>query len=440
MNREKLLKEAARFNLNLIGFLPSPNYYSEIKFYENKGWICLQTSEELAFSEFEINPESLERVVEEILIKIGKGEVKEEVLKKIWEEIERSKIIFEGKAKEIIEKWSGTRGSYYYYVVEDKTLRHISNYSIYTTSTKELTGRKAEIKRYIVPMNTFNKTVLEFSFSNSGYLYITNIRTRESINEEEIATNYSFEIKDKSFESMVILFKKSFLKMVEEVRNYSIQLNFEICFFGKARRVNEAFKNPQLLFVSLMALPSDESRKMSLNNVMRWIYQLWVLDLICESLECESFEKGYWRIEQGKPYPTCILNTPKGNFSIWFEPQIGEMEHLKKIFTRKREFVRPDLIICKGEYEDLSKVPSIDLLIECKHDEPSKWEKEVVDQLISYKEYFKPKVCMLVSFYEVPSYLKKELISNGVSVKDKLSIDALTEINGFRNEIKYILS
>jgi hypothetical protein len=436
MNKEKLLDEASRFNLNLVGFLPWPEYYSRIYFYENKGHIHLQTPEEIAYSEFEITPESLEKVVEEVSIKIGKAEAKEEILKKIWEEIEKSQVIFKGEAKEIIEEWSGTRSSNYYYVVEDKILRHISNYSIYTTSSKELTGRKAEIKRYIIPMDVFNKTIFEFSFSNSGILSVRDIKTRRWVEEKEVATNYSFEVEDKILESMIIYFRKSFLKMVEEVKNYSAQLDFKIYFFGKARRVEEAFTNPQLLFVSLMALPSDNSRKMSLNNVMKWIHQLWVLKLICEGLECKSFEKGYWAIEQGKPNPVCILNTPKGNFSIWFEPQIGEMEHWRKMFTGKREFVRPDLIVCKGKHEDLSKVPSIDLLIECKHEEPSEWEKEAVKQLTSYKEYFKPKVCMLVSFYEVPSYLKNELISKGISVRDKLSIDAASEINSFKNEIK----
>jgi len=433
MNKNELLNKAHKFNLNLVGFLPWTEYYSKIYFNENKGHISLQTPEESIETEFEISPESLERSVEEVLIKIGKAGVREEVINNIWEQIEKSEIIFKGEAKEIIEEWCGTRNSKYYYVVEDKILKHISNYSVYTTPTKELVGRKIKIKRYIVPTHVFDKTIFEFSFSKS-VLSIKNIRTNEPIKKEEISINYNFEIKSEILKNMINDFKKDFIKMVEEVNNYSTQLNFKISFSGKAERTQEVFKDPQLLFISSMVLPSDKSRIRSLKMVMKWIYQIWVLKLVCEGLGCKNFE-GDWTTEQGKPYPVIILNTHKNSFSIWLEPQYKEAGHMERFVTgrEEREPVRPNLIICKGKYEDLKEVLGIDLLVEC---EPSKWKKERIKQLVSYKEKFKPKFFMLVSFYEVPHFLKSELTSRGVVVKDKLNIDASDEINTFKNEIK----
>jgi hypothetical protein len=234
--------------------------------------------------------------------------------------------------------------------------------------------------------------------------------------------------------------------MIESLWSFTREKNFETYFFGRAKRIEEALRDPREFFVSCMSMPSNKSRIRSIGGVTKWIHQLWVLKLVCEALEIRKFkkfyptqDKAYWRVEQGKPYPIFIMDTPYGSFTAWYEAQMQETAHLKSLVTGKREWVRADIVVCKGEYERLTDVARIDLLIECKEKEFVFWQDDIRKQMSFYATNFNPKTCMVVSSFEIPPHIKNLLTSAGIVVCDRIEKVPSAKAK-FKEEVKKCLT
>mgnify|MGYP001770767457 FL=1 len=324
------------------------------------------------------------------------------------------------------EDYRGTRGGTYYYVVEDRAFRHISKYAAGKSEDED-------VVYWEVPVRELKgKPILMISFSNSGYGFASEHAIEDFVegrygalpdfdksrwhgNIVELARRYPdrfFELEDPEFESMVEEYRNLFAKMVEDVMGYSRSLGFTISFVGHAARTEEAFSGvPTAPLYACASVPGGRERSMCLDAVDKWIYQIWTLKLAHEALDARGiarriFGEAYWLIEQGSPWPTSVFETPRGPFTAWLEFQFGEEAHLLGRLTGRREHVRPDIVVVKGAHESTRDVRSIDLLIECKHNEPRSWEKDVETQLPSYIVKFRPHVFILASLKRLPESMR----------------------------------
>jgi len=226
-------------------------------------------------------------------------------------------------------------------------------------------------------------------------------------------------------------FEQLFIPIIEEIKEYEKLMNFEIWFMGRQKRLEEAFRDFKSYYYTFMSLPKDTSRIKSLKVIRRWIYQLWILKLLCEVIEVYKFkehERGneppFWWIEQGSDVSTCVAESPYGDITFWLEFQPNKIAHMIGIFSEKRIPIRPDIVIAKGYFkrtEDfINSGNSIDIIIECKEDPFDAWKKEIETQIFPYIELFKPRKFIIASLEPVPEATKEHLKTYGIEIIDNL--------------------
>lgn len=338
----------------------------------------------------------------------------------------------------------GTRGGPYAYVVEGNELVHVSEYAI-----RKLSSKYEDEVIYEVPMSKVTGKVLYcFDFSRSGgeFLYKCKIEDFEDGHPKRYEYfellgkriheihNLKFRVKDPVLASLLTQFEQLFIPLIREIKEYEKIQNFKISFMGHQVRLENAFRNPEVYYFTFMSLPKDRSRIKSLKVTRRWLYQLWVLKLLCEVLKVSKFKgheyegKPYWWVEQGSDLSTGIAETPFGDITFWLEFQPDKGAHMVGMFVGKRVPIRPDIVVVKGHFERTkdfvdSKKP-INLIIECKEDPFDKWMNEINSQILSYQETFKPNNFIIVSLEPVPDATKRYLESQGIKVVDNLKPDS----------------
>ena len=224
------------------------------------------------------------------------------------------------------EKGRGTSGGPYFYVVEGNTLVHISEYAIRTYESKD------EVVYEVPKSKVAEKVVYCFDFSRKRGALLGKCRIEDFEDGRPKKFEY-YEILEKgideirnlrfqvgSYKLMYLLtqFEDKFIPMIYEIKEYEKTLNFKISFRGHQERLKDAFKSPDIYYFTFMSLPKDDRRIKSLKVTRRWIYQIWVLKLLCNALRVSKFKgyeyegKPYWRIEQVSEFSTAIGETPYG--------------------------------------------------------------------------------------------------------------------------------
>ena len=332
----------------------------------------------------------------------------------------------------------GTRGGRYVYVVEGNKLIHINEYAIRIYEYRD-------ILIYEVPKNKLmEKTIYCFGFLRSGNAFL--IKCKIDDFEDGYPKNYEYfsmlkdklhelqnleyHIKDSKLISLLIQFEQLFIPMIKEIKVYEKVMNFEIRFMGRQRRLEEAFRDFKSYYYTFMSLPKDTSRIKSLKVIRRWIYQLWILKLLCEAIEVYKFKEhksdrsSFWWIEQGSDVSTCVAESSYGDITFWLEFQPNKIAHMIGIFSEKRIPIRPDIVIAKGYFkrtEDfINSGNSIDIIIECKEDPFDAWKKEIETQIFPYIELFKPRKFIIASLEPVPEATKEHLKAYGIEIIDNL--------------------
>ena len=361
--------------------------------------------------------------------------------------VESSKIV------RVVEKrGKGTRGGPYVYVVEGNELVHISAYAIRTLQSKY----RNEIVYEIPVEKVKEKIIYYFDFWSSGEAFLCKCRIGDFQDGRKTYEYYEslhkkfheirglrFRIKDPSLAELISEFNQFFIQMINEIRKYGKEMGFEFYFMRHSARLRDAFEDPELYYFTFMSLPSDRSRIRSLKNTRKWIYELWVLKLVCECLQVSKFSyhlyggKPFWWIEQGSDFSTCIGETPFGELTFWLEFQPGRGEHMMGMFVGKRVAVRPDIVIVRGRFERtkdfIDTRKPIDVLIECKEDPYDRWKGKIESQILQYKKNFRPKLLIVASLKSIPANVKRHLQSSGIEVVDDLSpggksVDALCNL------------
>lgn len=332
------------------------------------------------------------------------------------------------------EVGKGTRGGPYVYVVEGDELVHISEYAV-----KKLPGRYEGEVVYEVPVNkAAGKALYCFNFSRSGGEFLCKCKIEdfedgrlkryeyfellgERIHEIH---NLRFRVKALALASLLTQFEQLLVPMIQEIKEYERIHNFEISFMGHEARLANALRNPKVYYFTFMSLPNDRSRINSLKVTRRWIYQLWVLKLLCDALQVSKFKgheyegKPYWWVEQGSELSTGIGEAHFGDITFWLEFQPSKGAHMMGMFVGKRVTIRPDIIAVKGHFgrtKDFvdSKKP-IDLIVECKEDPFDRWKNEIESQILPYYEVFRPSNLIIASLEPVPRVTKRYLESRGI--------------------------
>jgi len=352
--------------------------------------------------------------------------------------------MFESSKKvRVMEEWRGTRGGSYVYVVEGDELVHINEYAIRT-----IPGKYRDQIVYEVPVEKVKgKIIYCFNFSRSGGAFLCKCRIEDFQDGRPKTYEYyeslhkkiheirglRFKIKDPTLAELISEFNQFFIQMINEIREYGREMGFECSFMGHLARLENAFKDTELYYFTFMSLPSDRSRIRSLRNTRKWIYELWVLKLVCECLQVSKFSyrlyegKPYWWIEQGSDFSTCIGEAPFGELTFWLEFQPGRGAHMMGMFVGKRVAVRPDIVIVRGRFQRtkdfIDSGKAIDVLIECKEDPFDKWKDEGESQILQYKKNFRPKLLIIASLKPIPANVKRHLQSSGIEAVDDLSPD-----------------
>jgi hypothetical protein len=344
----------------------------------------------------------------------------------------------------------GTRGGPYVYVLEGRNLVHISNYAI-----REFTNKTNKYRyiHYEVPVSSVTgKTIYCFDFSRGGGRILRKCRIEDFENgypkryeycELNEIRDLRFQIKDPELLSLLMQFSQIFVPMINDIKEYEVRKNFEIWFFRNPVRLHTAFTNPDVYYFEFMSLPSDRSRINSLKVTRRWIYQIWVLKLICETLQVSRFKvhehegRSYWQIKQGSEFNTAVGETQSGDLTFWIEFQPSKYAHMAGMFVGKRVPIRPDIVVAKGCFkwteEFANSKKPIDLIVECKEDPFTEWCNDIQSQIIPYKEFFKPNNFLIASLEHVPESTKEILEGKGISVVDNLrpksnSIEIFSEL------------
>lgn len=334
----------------------------------------------------------------------------------------------------------GTRGGPYVYVVEGNELIHISEYAI-----RKLLGKYEDEVIYEVSKNRLaGKTIFCFDFSRSGGAFLIKCKVDDfeegrpkkyeyfELLEKRIGEirNLRFRIKTRTLSVLLTQFEEVIIPIIHEIKDFQKMHDFRILFMGHLARLENAFRSPEAYYFTFMSLPKDRSRISSLKVTRRWLYQMWILKLVCDALDVYKFkgheydEKLYWWIEQGSDFSTGIAETPFGDITFWLEFQPNKGAHMAGMFAGRRIPTRPDIVVVRGYFERtrdfVDSRKSIELVIECKEDPFSKWEDEINSQIIPYQESFRPENFIVISLEHVPERIKKNLESHGIRIIDNL--------------------
>ena len=343
------------------------------------------------------------------------------------------------KIRETVGK--GTRGGDYFYIAEGNELVHINEYAI-----RRGLGKYDDELVYEVPLNRLSEKVLyRFKFANTGNWHLSKC-TGDNFDDDgrlkniQILDNYDelrhlkFRIKSQTLRGMITQFWQLFIPMINELKEYGRVQNFEIMLAGHQRRLEEAFNNPKKYYFAFMSLPNDGSRIRSLRNTRKWIYQIWVLKLLCEAFKVTKFKsdnsKTWWWVEQGSAISTAIGETSFGDMTFWNEFQPDKSAHMWGMFEEKRLAIRPDIIAVKGHFkytrDFINSKNAIDIMIECKEGPFNDWKNEIESQILPYQENFRPNNFLIVSLESIPDATKIYLESRGLKVVDDLKLNSET--------------
>ncbi len=326
----------------------------------------------------------------------------------------------------LTEFWGGTRtSSHYYYVVKNGKLRHVSKFA---KGRLEYASRRGRRRVYVYEISLARicrdikfVEIIEFSFTNKGYgpyayKYVIDCsrdpRSLDdieyySVDVKDIITKYRVESINTRLLYELMIYDKYVIPIVKEINSISKKLGFELYISGHAVRLEDILTDPELGRFIAEILPTWQARQKLLEHLIRTIHEIYVMVLIPYALNARTIhhkrydDKYYWYIEYASPIPTAVIETQSGKrYTIWF--QFSPKDWWEVVLPNyavsmlglqqekiPRQFVRPDIMVFEGEYEDrdnLSKnPPKRAWLIEAK----MKFTENDLEQLRGYAENFR---------------------------------------------------
>jgi hypothetical protein len=307
------------------------------------------------------------------------------------------------------ERHHGTRGSNYCYIPVSGRLVHIGK----LFKGKLLSGGRRRYYKYEIPLRSLAKKleerviIYDFSFSNQGYgPYCTRYFIDCSSGDVQVQygieeVGYGFELLGREV-TWLELYNKYVPNLIRRVKDIQEKLDIELFFAEHSLRLEDIYNDPMDASVSALVLPSWQGRVKALKTYLRSVHELYVLMLVGEAIEGRTVyhaysEKPSWWIASSSEYPTAVIETCDGRYTVWYQFSLKEWIEVvmrglgRSMFgyegVRKRQYVRPDIVIFKGDVRhrgDLERAESL-LLIDAK----IYLTQGDLEQLRAYAEGFK---------------------------------------------------
>jgi hypothetical protein len=115
------------------------------------------------------------------------------------------------------------------------------------------------------------------------------------------------------------------------------------------------------------------------------------------------------------------------------------MVHLTRWATGEREYVRPDIVIAKGDWDKAEKPDKFDIIVECKERSFGSWQKDIDGQITNYLQSFGPKRLVIAEMKSVPDQVKSGLANAGIDTADEFSLYNKHAIDRFTSQIRQSL-
>ncbi len=323
----------------------------------------------------------------------------------------------------LTEFWGGTRGSEYYYIVMEDKLVHISRL---VKGKEEFVTRRGRRKVFVYEMSISELCrdkkiveLIEFSFTNKGYgpyAYKYLINCTEKIEKRGDIKSLNIDIKEvvKNYKIVpvrerviyeLLNYDKYVIPMINEIKNTSKKLGFELLITGYAVRLEDTLSDPEVGRFTALVLPTWQARQKLLENLVKMIHEIYVMTLIPHALNAKTiYHQGpngklYWEIEYASRTSTAIIETPNGKrYTIWYQFSLKDwwdvvfpnwyaamMGSGEKV---PRQFIRPDIMVFEGEYKYrdqlIASPPKRAWLIEAK----TKFTESDLEQLENYIKNF----------------------------------------------------
>ena len=328
-----------------------------------------------------------------------------------------------------------TRRKTFHYILEASVLRHTSKYA---SSQIKRGDKRAWTIKYDVPKERiFGKQVYEFTFTNSGNFIIWKYSAVELLKElgdrklEKVSVGelrgLRFELESEKTTVLLRDEETFYAAMVREINKFKTRIGMD--YILASPRVSDFLTDLKYGEASCLCNYPESSRQRSLEGTFKFLHQWWVLKIVHEALKATKIERG-WSAELGKKWPASIfIDEQEVHYTCWFEPQIirEALEDYTGPLTPFSEgeviWKRPDLIISRGEYVRLREAKRFDVLIECKNLPFERWWLSgtvMNDQLLPYKELFKPQMFVVASLKPIPELAKRKMKDENLYVVDKV--------------------
>jgi hypothetical protein len=296
--------------------------------------------------------------------------------------------------------------------------------------------------------------LIEFSFSNKGYLYITTYRinsqdgslTQEFHQSNEIFGRYKFYVLGEELQALKE-YGRTVPRLIERVREIEKRLNLRLNITGT--RGEEVYIDPELGRFTSMIFPNPKSRAKSLKEKIRFAHELYVLMLAINSISANINEKTL--LISHEEYPTFVTlgNCP---LTLWYQFSIKDWFEVVKrglisFFTDssakkiRRIHIKPDIMIFNGIYrrkEDVLKnPPQNSILIDAKVEITNSDVKQLREYRKRFGDIFKNSTFIVASIGKAP--YKEELETLGYIVIEDVFPDKPGE-KEFQETIKVIIN
>ncbi|RLG89149.1 MAG: hypothetical protein DRO15_01210 [Thermoprotei archaeon] len=357
------------------------------------------------------------------------------------------------------ERQGGTRGTKYFYILDPhrKRLIHVSQLFTSVLEGTSRAGRRRDY-RHEVSLTVLRKelgpeiTLFMFWYTNKGYgpsttKYIINC-SRKTIEEERVdianVSVYEFEVLGPERE-WIELYEKYVHKMMDTVRNIVNKLGIDVLFAGRARRLEDLYTNSKLGLINALIQPSWQSRQKALETYVRSTHELYVLFLAADSLDAKTIYhissdgKPYWWIEYASDFSTAVVETSTDRkYTFWFQfsPKkwwdVVREGWIYAMFGRpigqlppSRQYVRPDIVIMRGEYQhrsDLKRAtPALVVLIDAKISFDEADFKQLEGYAKNFGKLFGEKVIYIVACLDrIPPRYKRMLERIGYHIIEEV--------------------
>ncbi|WP_048163260.1 hypothetical protein [Thermogladius calderae] len=364
-----------------------------------------------------------------------------------------------------VTEWHGglSKSSMYYFIIEGKSLVHISRYATFKKYDPDVGEAQ-----YVVDLSVLRgKTAVIISASNRGISCYARVLPAENIAlggsggatlPLSYLNEYTFTHLSRGEQDFLSSeWRPLYTPMIEDLRGFIAELsNSAWNALGYPARVIL----PELVECQLESGASyplsylipynDTARKRSLEQLTKWVHQLWVIAGIARELRRRNkLQNLYLNFGQTSYYPVASFTCRDGLCSLWYEfdatphtmckgmlwqeglslavpPALEELYEranaVKQRLGLQRTPLRPDIAILAGglSCEELKEGFRVKAIVECKNEDFERWSRDVEKQLIAYKEVFQPEAVVLASAKTVPGSFKLSLRTRGVIVVDNV--------------------